>query len=418
MPIGSPFYKRQLDLNTAMRWKDWAGYLAPCSFDVSHDREYFALRHSTGLIDVTPLYKYLVHGRDAATFLSLIMGRNVAKLKEHQVTYTCWCNHEGKILDDGTITRLDATSFRVTAAEPSYAWFASHKGRLEVSIDDTTDATAALAVQGPTSRALLQAVFPEAGDLFAGLRFFRHAWVQDSALPASRRLEVTRTGYTGDLGFELWIHPDDALQIWDRLWDVGQRFGICAVGLDALDVSRVEAGFLMNGVDYYSANRCPIESRKSTPLELGLGWTLDLDRPSFLGQSALLRERTAGSAWQQVGLAMDWVELEALYNAHGLPPQLPAGVNRSPLPIYSVDGEQIGHATSSVWSPTLKTYIALATLSSAALDSCRRPGQDVELRLEHTVEYRRQSIRARKVTTPFLDPLRKRSQEVRYATEV
>ncbi len=394
MPIPTPFHERLAPLCHSYRWKDWAGRLAVCSFDHGAEPEYTAIRHAAAAIDVSPLYKYEVRGRQAAELLAQVMTRDVRKLAVGRVTYCCWCDDAGKVVDDGTVTRWGRRRFRVTAAEPSLRWFRTAAAGLEVEIDDISESVAALAVQGPRSRDLLVDCL---GDGVAELRFFRAVEIESLGFPVG----VTRTGYTGDLGYELWVEADRALELWDALAAHGSRHGFTPAGLDALDMSRIEAGFIMLDVDYYSAPRVVLESRKSSPWELGLGWTVDLDRDPFVGQAALAAEKERGPAWSFVGLLADYGDLERLYDRHGLPASLPAGASRDPIPVF--DGNrQVGRATSHLWSPTLKQQIALASVESgsAAVGSV--------LGIEHTVEFERDRVRATVVETPFFDPPRKR----------
>ena len=395
MPIGTPFHERTSALCTSYRWKEWAGYHAVCSYDVSLEREYNAFRQAAGLLDVTGLFKYDIRGADAAAFLSRVTVRDITRLGVGRVTYLCWCDDDGKIVDDGTCTRLGEHHFRLTAAEPSYAWLRRLTRGFDVEVEDTSMKLGALALQGPTSRDILKACCDAEID---ALKFFRAT----SATLGGVDVWITRTGYTGDLGYEVWVGNDDALAVWDTLIEAGRPWGIEPAGLDALDVTRVEAGFIMLGVDFYSAPKCTIESRKSTPFELGLGWTVKLDRGPFVGRDALRREVERGPAWQLVGLDISWAELEQLYERYGLPPALPAHTSREAIPIYH-DGLQVGRATSHTWSPVLKKYIALASVRTPY----SAPG--TKLQIEHTVEWSRDRVTATVVETPFYNPERKRN---------
>jgi aminomethyltransferase len=396
MPVPTPFHPRTSALCTSYRWKDWAGFYAVCSYDTNHDREYFAFRHAAGLLDVSPLFKYRVEGPQAADFLSFVMTRDLRKVKPGGVSYCCFCDGKGKVIDDGTVACLGESNYRVTSASPSLRWLQEHARGFTVGIRDESESIAALALQGPTSREILRQAARDV-DVDA-LRFFRIA----PARIGEARVEISRTGYTGDLGYEIWLGHDDALGVWDELQRAGEAFGMVPAGLDALDVTRVEAGFILQGVDYYSATRCAIEARKSSPYEIGLGWTVDLEREPFIGQEALRREQREGSRWAMVGLEISWEEMEALYEVHGLPPHLPAAAWRTPVPVY--DGErQIGRATSGSWSPLLKQNLALASVESRFSE----PGTRVQI--EHTAEYERRTITARVVTRPFFNPERKRA---------
>ena len=396
MSIPTFFHPRTAPLCTSLLWKEWAGYYAVRSYDSCHEREYYAIRHAAGLIDVSPLFKYEVSGPDAAVFLSRVMVRNIRKLRRGRVTYLCWCDDDGKVVDDGTVSRLSDEHYRVTAAEPSLAWLQRHAHGYRVEIEDSSLRLGALALQGPLSRAILDRL---TGGAVAKLRFFRLIETRIDGVP----VHVTRTGYTGDLGYEIWVDGEQALIVWDALLAAGAPYRMEPAGLDALDVSRVEAGFIMNGVDYFSANHCLIESRKSSPFEIGLGWTVDLDREPFIGQAALRAERRRGSRWAMVGLVYDWDEYEALFAEFGLPAQVPATAWRSAVPVYDREGRQIGQATSGAWSPTLKKNLALATVEAGFAE----PG--TRIRVEVTAEYVRRPISAVVTRTPFFDPPRKRA---------
>ncbi|MFQ5489956.1 MAG: aminomethyltransferase family protein [Phycisphaerae bacterium] len=395
MPLPTPFHPRTSKLCQAMRWKEWAGYYAVCSFGSYHEREYFAFRHSAGLIDVTPLFKYDVGGPDAEAFLSRVMPRDIGRLKLGQVVYGGWCDNAGKMLDDGTVWRLDEASYRVTSTEPNLAWFKRCAVGFDVSIEDITDQIAAASIQGPCSREILKQVCD--ADM-EGLRFFRLTPAKFDGFSGT----ITRTGYTGDLGYEVWVANADAPALWDRLMSAGKAYGMEPAGLDAMDMTRVEAGFLLNGVDYFRADQCLIESRKSTPYEMGLGWAVHLDRDAFNGQAALREEKQHGPVKQFVGLEIDWDEYEALFARHGLPPEVCSSAWRSAVPVYGPGGGQVGQATSGTWSPLLKRNLALATVQSPFAST----GQT--LRIEVTAEYVRHQIKATVCKKPFFDPPRKK----------
>lgn len=396
MPRPTPFHPRTSTLCTSLRWKDWAGYYAVCSYDVYHEREYFALRHAAGLIDVTPLFKYDVRGPGSAAFLARVMVRDVTRLKPGQVAYTCWCDEAGRMLDDGTVWRFDEAHFRVTSAEPALHWLARNATGFDVTIDDVSDRVAALSLQGPAARRVLAQV---AGAPVESLRYFRLTSARIDGFEAT----ITRTGYTGDLGYEIWVRNEDALTLWDRLLEAGRPFGLIPAALDAMDMTRVEAGFILNGVDYYPASRCLIERRKSTPYELDLGWMVHLDREPFNGQAALRAEQRRGPARRFVCLEIDWDEYEALFAEHGLPPEVSPRAWRSAVPVYAESGAQAGYATSGTWSPTLKKNLALATVQAAFA----QPG--TVLRFEVTVEYARRTVKATVVPKPAFDPPRKKA---------
>ncbi len=395
MPIPTPFHARTSELCTSLFYKDWAGYYTVCSYDTTHDREYYALRNAAGLIDVSPLFKYEVSGKDAAEFLSRVMASNVSKLKVGQCAYLCWCDDHGKVLDDGTVFRLADTHYRVAAAEPTYSWLIRQSRRFDVNIEDSSDRFGTLSLQGPNSRDILRNISDADVDT---LPYFEltNAKLDDVDVV------ISRTGYTGDLGFEVWVERDHALKVYDAIMDAGRDYRIQPVGLDAMDITRIEAGYIMNGVDYFSANTCAIEARKSTPYEIGLGWTVDLDRGPFIGQDALRADKEKGPEWSTVGLVYDWPAFERLFNEFGLPPQLPGGAWRSAIPVYDKKGKQVGQATSGTWSAILKDNLALAMVKSAYA----KPG--TVLQIEVTVEYERRRVPAVVTKTPFFDPPRKR----------
>jgi glycine cleavage system T protein (aminomethyltransferase) len=395
MPLPTPFHPRTSALCESLRFKEWAGYFAVASYDGHSDAEYFAFRNAAGLLDISPLYKYEITGPDSAAFLAYVATRDVRALATGRVTYACVCDAHGKVIDDGTIARLDDQRFRVTTASPTFGWLHRNRRGFDVTIRDVSDRTAALALQGPSSRAVLADLV---GTAIAELRFFRVA----AATIAGVEVEISRTGFTGDLGYEIWIPAGDALSVFDAIMESGRPHGLRPAGLDALDVTRIEAGFVLQDVDYFSAPRCAIESRKSSPLEIGLDWTVDLDRDGFVGQDALRAEKARGSTWQLVGLDISWEGIEALYSTHGLPPNLSSHASRDAVPVY-VGSRQFGQVTSSTWSPLLKKYVAIATLKPeyAALDT--------EVLVEHTVEFERTSVKATVVRRPFFDPERKRA---------
>ena len=396
MPIGTPFHPRTSALCTSLFFKDWSGYYTVCSYDTCHEREYYALRNAAGLIDLSPLFKYEVYGKDAVAFLSRVMAKDINKLEVGRCTYLCWCDDHGKVLDDGTVFRLDDTYFRVSAAEPTLSWLMRQSRLFDVTIEDSSDRIGTLSLQGPTSRDILKNVCD------ADLDALRYFGLTNAKLDGVDVL-ISRTGYTGDLGYEVWVEREQGLKVYDAIMAGGRKYRIQPVGLDAMDVTRIEAGYIMNGVDYFSANTCVIESRKSSPYEIGLGWTVDLDRNPFIGQDALRAEKANGSLWATVGLVYDWPAFERLFAEFGLPPQLPGGAWRTPIPVYDQKGAQVGQGTSGAWSAILKDNLALATVKSAYAE----PGTVLEI--EVTVEYERRRVPATVTRTPFFDPPRKKA---------
>ncbi len=396
MPVPTVFHSRTSKLCTSMRWKDWAGYYAVCSYDMCHEPEYFAVRHAAGLFDVTPLFKFEVYGPDAASFLSRLTVKNLDKLKVGRVTYLCWCDDDGKVVDDGTASRLEEDYFRLTSTEPAFSWLERFRRGYDVTIEDSTDRLGALALQGPNSKSILKQATDADMD---SLKFFGNVRCRlDGA-----EVWITRTGYTGDLGYEIWVEREDAETVYDALLDSGKEYGMLPAGLDALDVTRLEAGFIMNGVDYFSAQHCLTEDRKSSPYELGLDWAVQLKRGPFVGRDALRREKAAGPTRKLVGLDISWAELEEIFASYGLPPEISSQAWRDGRPVYALDGRWIGQATSGAWSPTLKKNLALAQVEAAAAE------EGNTLKIEVTAEYRRHTVTATVISPPFFNPPRKRA---------
>jgi aminomethyltransferase len=389
----TPFHERTSKLCLPRNWRRWAGYLVVGSYDLTLDREYWAIRNSAALIDVTPLMKYIIKGKDACRLLNRVVTRDMNKLKVGQVYYTGWCDDEGKMIDDGTISRLDEMTYRMTSADPSLRWLSMNAVGLDVEIREVTDDVAALSFQGPNSRKILNKV---ADDPVDGLKYFR--LMQNKVAARGIPITISRTGYTGDLGFEIWMDSKDALTIWDALMDAGADYGITPAGILAMDMARVEAGLFMIEVDYTSTSHAWIEPQKSSPFELGLDWTVALDKQGyFVGRRALEREKREGSAWKLMGLEVEWEGMEQLFRSVGLPPQIPGMAFRGSLPIM-VGNVQVGYASTSTWSPLLKKYIALAHL--------QKPYYEVgtNVRMEITVEHHRQHAPAKVVKLPFYEP--------------
>ena len=391
----SPFFKRTSQLNQSQEWRRWAGHLSATQYELSHENEYFAIRTKAALLDISPLYKYIIKGPDAQIFLDRLVTRDILICKIGQVMYTPWCDEEGKVVDDGTVQRLGEESFRLTSAKPNLTWLMHNAIGMDVFISDDSRKTAALALQGPNSREILNTISSYSLD---GLKYF---WLMETKLKGLS-VTISRTGYTGDLGYEIWINPSKAIELWDFLMEAGKPFGITPAGLHALDITRIEASLILLDVDYISSRHALIESRKSSPFELGLGWTVKLKKDIFIGKKALECEKVLSSIWVFRGIEIHWEPIEAQFKQVGLPPDLPRTAWRTSTPLY-YSGKQVGYATSGCWSPIMKRYIALAHIQAeygqigAALD------------FEMNVEHFRQLISAVVVETPFYNPERKRS---------
>ncbi len=398
MSVGTAFHPRTEPQNRKMQWREWSGYFAASVYADFHDIEYNAIREQAALIDVSPLYKYEVRGRDAERLVDRVITRDATKLREGAVYYSPWCDENGKVVDDGTIHRLAADRFRWTAADPQYRWLTMNASGLDVEIEDVSESVAAVALQGPWSRAVLEAA---AGESFADLRYFRR---RPSSI-AGTAIDVSRTGYTGDLGYELWIPAAHAVDVWDALATAGKPYGIRPAGMIALDVVRLEAGLILLEVDYTSARHAMNADQAYSPYEIGLGRLVDLGKGEFVGRRALAaEERSGGPARRLVGLELAWDDIVALYDAQGLPPSAPAVVLRSHTPLFDAGGHhQVGRVTSLGWSPILKKPIALASVPARL----ERPGSTAAV--EWTVEARRGRVAATVVELPFLDLPRKRA---------
>ncbi len=415
MLIGTPFHARTAALCHSRRWRNWSGYASARSYEPSHEYEYYAIRSGTALFDVSPLRKYEIRGPDAAALVDRIVTRDARACSVGRVLYAPWCDEAGKIIDDGTVQRLAADTFRVTAADPCLRWFQDCALGMNANVRDVSDDLAALALQGPTSRDILARVVTGAD--VGALPFFALAEGHVGAAPVT----VTRTGYTGDLGYEVWARPADALDLWDAVMETGRDYGLAPAGLDALDIARIEAGLLLKEVDYVSSWTALIESRKSSPYEAGLGWAVQ-PRPGrdFVGSSALAREAARPSRWGLAGLEADWPSIEKRFAAVGLPPLVAGRASREAVPIYAARRRgaagraagQIGYVTSATFSPILKKYVALATIQRAF----SQPGTRVNLEL--TVEFVRHKVPATVTSTPFFDPPRKRGSATRKQSSV
>jgi aminomethyltransferase len=392
VPVGTPFHTRTFPLCESLNYRDWSGYYTVSAYETHHEHEYNAIRNAAALIDVSPLVKYVVSGPGAATLVNRIITRNVERMSVGQVFYTPWCDEHGHVIDDGTVSRLDAQRFRWTAAEPNLRWFRQNAHGLDVTIDDVSESVAALALQGPLSAQVLRACSDVDIDR---LKYFRVTSGRIAGVP----VDVSRTGYTGDLGYEIWIPAEQALAVWDALVGAGRAFDVLPAGMLALDVARVEAGLLLIDVDFVGSKKALIPDQKYTPYELGLGRLVDLEKGAFIGRSAL-RDASRSPRRQIVGLEINWSDVEAIYERVGLPPVAPSAASRVPVPVLDGD-RQVGRATTTTWSPTLKRLIALACVDAP------RHVEGTRLKFEISVEGARHFVGATVVRTPFFNPSRK-----------
>jgi aminomethyltransferase len=400
MPLPTPFYAQQVAACESNEWRNWSGYMGPSLYEPTHEREYYAVRNSAGLLDISPLYKYAITGADATLLLNRVMTRDMGRCRVGQVVYSPWCDEAGDMIQDGNIMRLAEQEYLLSAAEPTLRWLQDCGYGMDVQVADVSQNWAALALQGPKARLILQELVQ--GLDLEKLRYFRCGQAQ----VADFSLWVSRTGFTGDLGYELWVAPDHAEALWDLLMDRGAAYGILPVGLAVLDMVRVEAGLLLIDVDYIAAHHAVIDAQKSSPLEAGLGWAVDFKKDNFVGRRALLAQQESGPDWSFVGLEVGWAELDRLYAEVDLRPTVVGqGTSRQAVPVYrqgSASTHQIGQATSHLYSPLLKKYIALATLRQEDA----QVGKTVDL--EMTVEFSHVLAQATIVKLPFFDPPRKR----------
>jgi aminomethyltransferase len=393
VPVGTPFHERTLALCESLSYREWSGYYTVSSYETSHEHEYNAIRNAAALIDISPLFKYLVSGRDAARLIDRVITRDVLTMPVGQVFYTPWCDEDGSVIDDGTVSRLAEERFRMTAADPTLRWMTQNARGLDVVLDDVSERVAALALQGPMAARILRAC---ASADIESLPYFRVT----SGSIGGAAVDISRTGYTGDLGYELWMDAGDALHVWDTLMAAGAPFDIKPAGMLALDAARVEAGLLLIDVDFTGSRKVATASQKYTPYEMGLGRLVNLHKGPFIGKAALKAEHERGPRRMVVGLEIEWDAVEALYERHGLPPVAPAAPSRLAVPVMH-GGQQVGRATTTAWSPTLKRLIALATIDAPHF----APG--AQLQMEVTIEGARHFARATVVQTPFFNPARK-----------
>ena len=394
----SPFHDRTNALNETGLWQHWSGTLAADRYQTSDKFEYFAVRNAAGLFDSSPLYKYRIHGRDAERFLSGVLARDVRTCAPGNAQYTAWCDDRGFVVEDGVVLRTAADEFMLTAAEPNLAYFEDLIGRRDqVAIEDVSDEFGILALQGPRSRDLLSALVPDA----ASLPYFGLTTGEIAGSPVT----ISRTGYSGDLGYEVWVRSPDALKVWDALWSSMSGFGVLPFGLDALDMLRIEAGLLLLDVDFASSRFGWTDEDRSSLIELGWGWMVrglaDDDR-AFIGRRAIQREiAEKTSRWRLTGLLVDWADHDRIYGAAGLIPPKDHTPILGEMFLYDEAGTQVGYTTSYMYSPMLQRHIALARVRPPLA----APGSPV--RLEIDVNHRYEYVAARTSRLPLYNPTRK-----------
>lgn len=393
----SPFHDRVAAANQTSLWSHWAGHLVVDRYQMSEKFEYVAIRNAAGAFDSSPLYKYRITGPDAEAFLAGVLARDIRSCRPGQAQYTIWCDSRGYVNEDGVVFRSSPDEFLLTAAEPNLAYFSDLAGRRRVEIAEVTDEHGILAVQGPRSHAIVSALCPEAG----GLGFFEHTEAKLAGCPVT----VSRTGFTGDLGYEILCDADDAHTVWDAVFEAGAPHGLLPFGQTALLMARIEAGLLLLHVDFDASRLAENDEHRSTPDELGLGWMLrDLrqDGRPFVGRDAIRRERAdATSRWKMVGLMVDPADHAAAYTAADMVPPKDHRPVHEDMMVYGDEGERVGYATSFMYSPMLQRHIAIARVRP----DLATPGQRVHL--EFTVNHRYVQIAAEVTRNPMFSPARK-----------
>ncbi len=382
--LSSPFHVRTAALNKLNQWGPWGGYTTPLAFEDT-EMEYTAIRNAASVYDLSPMVKYRITGKNAGMYLNRVMIRNAAKLKIDHVHYTAWCDDDGKVMDDGTLFRHGTNDFLLCCQERHYPWLLDAASGYDVIVEDVTENIAALSLQGPCAFSVL-----DRGG-FGSTRNLKPFQMMHVKFGKRGKLTISRTGFTGDLGYELWTTPDLALQLWDKLFDAGRFCGIKPIGSSALDMARIEAGFIITNLDFIAAEQALRSDRTRSPFELGLGWMPDFDKGHFNGRRALLKEQaTQSSAWALVGLELD------------------GNVDGQHALVYDNKKLEVGHITAAVWSPVLKRNIALAMV--------RRPYHDrlngnlwVEIYAARELQYHRLMVKAQVVARPFYNPPRRRA---------
>jgi glycine cleavage system T protein (aminomethyltransferase) len=411
----TPFHERTSALNETGLWEHWSNRLAAVKFQMSEKFEYFAIRNSAGLFDTSPLYKYRFSGPDAERFLGGVLARDPRKCAVGQAQYTLWCDDRGFVIEDGVLLHVEPEEYLLTAAEPNLAYFQTLAGSLDVSIEDVSDAFGILSIQGPRSREILAAVAPAMADL----PYFRVVSTTLAGVP----VRISRTGYTGDLGYEIWTPAADALAVWDAVWEAGRQKALTPFGMTALYMARIEAGLVLLDVDFHSSRFAWTDADRTTPVELGFGWMFRDLAPgaaangrgsngpgrsngagerAFIGRDAIRRElENRTSRWQLTGLVVDWRDYDRIYGEAGLIPPKDHTPIQDEYYVYDDQLNQLGYATSQMYSPMLQRHIALARVP---LD---RMTEGSRVKLEAGVRHRYEYFDAYVTRTPLFNPQRR-----------
>jgi aminomethyltransferase len=393
----TPFHERTSALNATQLWSHWSGHLAADRYQMSDKFEYFAVRNAAGIFDTSPLFKYRITGKDAEAFLSGVLARDIRTCLPGNAQYTCWLDDRGFVIEDGVILRPGKDEFLLTSAEPNFAYFADRVGRFDVTIEDVSREIGALAFQGPRSRDLLKRLVPQ-------MEHIPYFGVAKGEIGGAG-VTVSRTGYSGDLGYEIWIDTPDALHVWDTLWEAVDGHGVLPFGLAALYMLRIEAGLLLLEADFDSSRYAWNDAHRSTPIELGWAWMfkdLKTDDRAFIGRKALEAEiANKTSRWAMRGLVVDWQDYDRVYNEAGLiPPKDHAPVVEDWM-LYDDDYERVGYATSFMYSPMLQRHIAIARVRPDLAATGTR------VNLEFTVDHHYEQVAAHVARLPLYHPERK-----------
>ena len=397
----TPFHDGLTELNDQLLYTHWSGYLSALRYSDAPKHEYFAVRNGVGIFDTSPLFKYRITGPDTEAFLSRMVVRDLSGIRPGRAAYTLWCDDRGFVMEDGVLFRQSEREWLLTSARPSMSWFADHRHGQRVELEDVSDAYGMLQVQGPRSRAALAGLTPEVEEL----PYFGLAESKIGTVPVS----VSRTGYTGDLGFELMVPADDAGSVLDALLEAGAPHGIRPFGEEALNMLRIEAGLPLVDIEFHDSRTAWTDHDRVTPKELGQGWMLKGVRDGsrrFLGSEAIRRELEDGtSRWATTGIVVDWADWDRLHRdagraAHQGRAAARLGAVAAGRDEESAD-EQVGYVTSFFYSPVLQRHIGMARVRPELAS----PGTD--LRMETTLHHTTNMLAVSTAPLPFFNPPRK-----------
>jgi aminomethyltransferase len=377
--IETPFHPRLEAVSRAKSWTGWAGYISPLVLDTV-EFEYFAIRNQATLFDISPMHKYRITGPDALRVMNRLVTRDVARIGDQRVGYVMWCDEDGMLIDDGTLFRFSDSDFRLCCQEPMYGWLLDVAWGFDVTVRDESDDVAALSLQGPTSFSVLS----DAGlGAVADMKPFDWREIEPD-------LWISRTGFTGDLGYEIWVPRDRALALWDRLWAAGDHWGLRAIGFEALNITRIEAGFIAAGVDFQPVHAVMRLHRGRTPFELGFGKMVHFDKGHFNGRRALLSQQKTGHRY-----TLAKIDIGGFKPADG-------------SLIYHRKKKEVGYVTSGVWSPTTKRNIALAEFK-APYGISKKDDLWVEIYVNEEGRWDRRLVPLRFEDKPFFNNTRSRA---------